>query len=244
MDDIQTLTLRPLTARSIVLSTLLGLHPPELPARALVRVGALFGAAEGTVRVALTRMVAAGDLETHDGAYRLTDRLLARQARQDDSRARAPAAGTAAGRSRWSPPSAGRRPTGRAATGDDGLRLGELREGTWLRPANLVRPRPAVVTEQCTVLSGAPRATRPRSPPGCGTWRVGGPGVAAARGAGVGRDHRRALHRRRRGLRHLLTDPVLPARLLPEDWPGSALRRGYDAFERDFRAQLPKYAAG
>ena len=31
--------LRPLTARSVVLSTLLGSHPPRLPARYLVRVG-------------------------------------------------------------------------------------------------------------------------------------------------------------------------------------------------------------
>ncbi|MBI0316095.1 PaaX domain-containing protein, C- domain protein, partial [Streptomyces javensis] len=32
--------------------------------------------------------------------------------------------------------------------------------------------------------------------------------------------------------------------LLPEDWPGTELRRRYDAFERDFRAWLPRYAGG
>jgi phenylacetic acid degradation operon negative regulatory protein len=35
-------------------------------------------------------------------------------------------------------------------------------------------------------------------------------------------------------VRHLLTDPVLPAELLPEDWPGAALRAAY----HDFAAEL------
>ena len=35
-------------------------------------------------------------------------------------------------------------------------------------------------------------------------------------------------------VRHLLTDPVLPAELLPADWPGAALRAAY----HDFAAEL------
>jgi phenylacetic acid degradation operon negative regulatory protein len=35
-------------------------------------------------------------------------------------------------------------------------------------------------------------------------------------------------------VRHLLTDPVLPSELLPDDWPGAALRSAY----RDFAAEL------
>ncbi|MBC3981904.1 PaaX domain-containing protein, C- domain protein, partial [Streptomyces sp. AC536] len=135
--------LRPLTARSIVLSTLLGHHPAELPARALVRAGQVFGTAEGTIRVALTRMVAAGDLQQRDGTYRLSARLLARQARQDDSRAPRlrPWAGEweialVTGERR----SAAERAALRQAMAT--LRLAELREGSWLRPANLERPRP------------------------------------------------------------------------------------------------------
>jgi phenylacetic acid degradation operon negative regulatory protein len=31
-------------------------------------------------------------------------------------------------------------------------------------------------------------------------------------------------------VRHLLTDPVLPAELLPERWPGDELRAAYTAF--------------
>ena len=31
-------------------------------------------------------------------------------------------------------------------------------------------------------------------------------------------------------VRHLLTDPVLPAELLPADWPGDELRTAYTDF--------------
>jgi phenylacetic acid degradation operon negative regulatory protein len=35
-------------------------------------------------------------------------------------------------------------------------------------------------------------------------------------------------------VRHLLADPVLPTELLPDDWPGAALRLAY----HDFAAEL------
>src|SRR5690349_21214627 len=77
---------RALSARSVVASTLLGMTPPRLSSRLLVRSGELFGIAEGTTRVALSRMVAAGELEVDDGGYRLAGHLLARQERQRASR--------------------------------------------------------------------------------------------------------------------------------------------------------------
>src|SRR3954452_16238630 len=78
---------RPLTARSVVASVLLRNQPAGPPGLLLVRAGELFGIAEGTVRVALSRMVAAGELETAgDGRYQLAGHLLDRQARQDQSR--------------------------------------------------------------------------------------------------------------------------------------------------------------
>jgi phenylacetic acid degradation operon negative regulatory protein len=70
----------------VIASTLLGMHPPRLPSRILVRWGELFGIGEGTTRTAISRMVAAGELEAEDGAYRLAGPLLERQARQDASR--------------------------------------------------------------------------------------------------------------------------------------------------------------
>ncbi|GAA3311907.1 hypothetical protein [Nonomuraea dietziae] len=76
-----------LTARSAVLSALLGSHPPRLPSRALVRVGEVFGIAEGTVRVALSRMVAAGDLVQDDGRYELSERPARAAGRHHGTRA-------------------------------------------------------------------------------------------------------------------------------------------------------------
>ena len=130
----------PLTARSVLASALLGMDPPELPVAQLVRLTGLFGISENRARVALSRMVASGEA-TSDGAgrYRLAGHLAARQARQSASRAgcdrrlrRGVVAGRgddhAAARPRSGAPGAGPWPT---------ARLAELREGVWMRPANL-----------------------------------------------------------------------------------------------------------
>ncbi|MEU1309401.1 PaaX family transcriptional regulator C-terminal domain-containing protein [Streptomyces cinnamoneus] len=238
----ESLSLRPLTARSIVLSTLLGHHPPALPARALVRVGQLFGTAEGTIRTALTRMVAAGDVEQRDGAYRLTERLLTRQARQDDSRAprTRPWDGdweiaVVTGERRAAPERAALRQA------MAGLRMAELREGCWLRPANLVRrDRPAVVAEQCTLLTGAPE--RDPAVLTAGLWDLAAWARRARALEAALADRPGPLADRftvsAAVLRHLLADPVLPEALLPADWPGERLRARYEAFDRDFRALL------
>ncbi|HME17356.1 MAG TPA: PaaX domain-containing protein, C- domain protein, partial [Mycobacterium sp.] len=71
-------------ARSVVLSVLLGAHPAWASAAELIRLTDDFGIKEATLRVALTRMVSAGDLVRSADGYRLADRLLARQRRQDD----------------------------------------------------------------------------------------------------------------------------------------------------------------
>ena len=39
-------------------------------------------------------------------------------------------------------------------------------------------------------------------------------------------------------LRHLQADPLLPAELLPADWPGAALRAIYDAWDARYRTTL------
>src|ERR1700694_1328436 len=73
----------PLTASPVALSALLGYHPPVLPISALVKVGELLGIADRATRVALTRMVKDGDVTVDNGVYRLSERLLRRQAEQD-----------------------------------------------------------------------------------------------------------------------------------------------------------------
>ena len=140
------LGLRPLTARSVVASTLLGMRPPELTPQLLVRSGELFGISGGSTRTALSRMVAAGELEAVDGRYRLAGHLLERQARQDASRH--PRLRAAWDRTwRTAVVVAGRRPAAERAALRAAMaraRYGELREGVWLRPDNLVEPAPRV----------------------------------------------------------------------------------------------------
>ncbi|MGW0479419.1 PaaX family transcriptional regulator C-terminal domain-containing protein [Nonomuraea sp. NPDC003214] len=229
-----------LSARSAVLSALLGSHPPSLPARRLVRIGALFGIAEGTVRVALSRMVGAGDLTQEGGLYTLSERLVERQARQDESRAphTRPWDGT------WeiAVVTAERRaPADRAAFRHTmtALRLAELREGTWMRPANLLRDWPGSVTAQCTLIDG-----RPHGDPTPLLWDLEGWAAEARRLEGaLGRAEGLA-----EGflvsaavLRHLLADPLLPPELLPPGWPGDELRERYDAFDRRYRRLLERH---
>ncbi|WP_242882414.1 PaaX family transcriptional regulator C-terminal domain-containing protein [Actinomadura litoris] len=234
------LEIRPLTARSVVLSTLLGVHPPRLPARYLVRAGDLFGIAEGTIRVALSRMVASGDLVQDEGMYALTERLLARQARQDESRL--PHTRDWDGTWEIAVITAERRPaTERAALRQamSGLRLAELREGTWLRPANLTRPRPGTVVRQCTFLTARPEADPVAL--AASLWDLGG--WAASARALLDALHRAATTPEKftlaaAALRHLLRDPILPPELLPRDWPGPDLRSLYERFEADFEQLL------
>lgn len=233
MDNLE---IRPLTARSVVLSTLLGVHPPRLPARYLVRVGDLFGIAEGTIRVALSRMVASGDLVQSGGTYALTERLLERQARQDESRL--PPAVPWDGTWEIAVITAERRPAAdRAALRQamSALRLAELREGTWLRPANLTRPRPGTVVRQCTFLSG-----RPEEDPAvlaATLWDLES-WAATARSLRTALTEATTIAERftlaAAVLRHLLHDPLLPAPLLPPGWPGPDLRAHYEDFETDF----------
>ena len=152
---------RPLTARSAIASLLLGTHPPRLRGALLVRWCERLGIAEGTARVALSRMVEAGEARSSDGHYELTGRLEARQVTQDWSLA--PALG------RWDGdwllhivragprPAASRARLRQAATR---ARLAELREGVWGRPDNL--PAAATAAETAAVLADQTNRWRAR----------------------------------------------------------------------------------
>ncbi|MEV6962541.1 PaaX family transcriptional regulator C-terminal domain-containing protein [Streptomyces sp. NPDC051207] len=226
---------QPLSARSVVLSLLLGTHPAELPARELARAVEPFGVGGSTLRAALSRMVAAGDLRRTDTGYRLSDRLLERQRRQDEAvRPR-----TRAWHGDWEMvviTATGRGPAERAELRARlaGLRLAELREGVWLRPANLDRPLPddlGRVAEHYTARPGRPaRETAARLWP-LGAWSA----TARALLDLVAREDRPAarLAAFAAVVRHLLADPVLPPPLLPADWPGPALRAAYAGYQRE-----------
>jgi phenylacetic acid degradation operon negative regulatory protein len=230
--------LRPLSARSVVLSLLLGADPPELPARDLARVVEPFGVGGSTLRAALSRMTAAGDLRRTDTGYRIGDRLLERRRRQDDAvRPR-----TRAWHGDWELvviTATGRGPAERAelrARLAD-LRLAELREGVWLRPANLVRPLPKEL--RAVAQTGTARPDRPDGELAGLLWPLDA-WSAAARAllaqVAAARDPAGRLAAYAAIVRHLLADPVLPPELLPADWPGAALRTAY----AEYRAELTR----
>src|ERR1700729_1508209 len=140
-----------LTARSVALSTLLGYHPPALPVSALVKVGEILGIADRAIRVALTRMVRDGDVTVDNGVYRLSERLLRRQAQQD-ALASPPTRRWTGGWEMAVVTSTNRPLAERVALRKSMVRhrLGELREGVWIRPDNLSRELDdGIIADQC-----------------------------------------------------------------------------------------------
>ena len=239
----------PLTARSVLASALLGMDPPELPVAQLVRLTGLFGINENRARVALSRMVAAGEATTDgSGRYRLAGHLAARQSRQSASRAgtTAPYEGswwlavvTTAGST-----AEVRGARRRALTY---ARLAELREGVWMRPGNVAVRLPGSLDADVELMTARPDdpgtgrpAVGPRrldrtGPPSCcaglDTLEPDGPEALAP-----GFELSAAV------LRHLQADPLLPAELLPGDWPGPILRATYDDWDARYRATLREWS--
>lgn len=225
-----------LTTRSVVLSILLGVHPAQAPVRGLLKVAVALGFRESAVRVALTRMVAAGDLERVDGGvYRLSPRLIERQQRQN--RAVDPA--LRAWNGDWSmviTTAPAEDAAARAAFRDSLLRrrYGELREGVWLRPDNLTRALPDL-SARAMCFSG-----RPAGDPQELADRIFDTAGWAARGKALlsGYRARQPLSDRLAiaalMVRHTLDDPLLPDELLPADWPGRELRDTYLGYRTEF----------
>jgi phenylacetic acid degradation operon negative regulatory protein len=243
-------TLRPLNARSIALSILLGSHPPELPARALVAIAELFGIPGGTMRTALSRLVAAGDIASTDGRYRLAGRQVDRQGAQDEGRT----APTGAWDGSWHT----------IVTVDDqrdlaerrrfrsimaNRRYGELRPDIWTRPSNL---GPAPSEPGWLVTTGTIDGTGPESLVGR-LWDLGGIAAEAQRLLDEMRDRRDGCDWNDDAsipvlfttsaavVRFLRHEPLLPDRLTPADWPVGSVRDAYDEFEADHQRLLQRF---
>jgi phenylacetic acid degradation operon negative regulatory protein len=235
-----------LDARSLALSALLGTHPPTLPGRALVALAELFDIAPGTMRTALSRMVANGELAGDDGRYTLRGVLLDRQRAQDLGR-RPPVAG---GRDEWhvlvaldeQRPLTERRRVRRIMADH---RFAELRAGVWARPANLDAPAIdgwLATTGPITGLAATELAAR--------LWDLAALDVAASALCADLATHAPAIathspdaipatfHVAASTVRFLRTDPLLPPSLLPPNWPLDTLRTTYDAVERDLHTAL------
>jgi len=245
--DVAELGIEPLDARSVILSALLGSHPPQLPSRSLVALAERFSIRPGTIRTSLSRMVANGDLEHVDGDYRLTGRLLRRQREQD--------AGRRVTEGSWDGSwisviverdrrSVAERRAFRASM--VGARMAELRPDIWLRPGNIAGPTPSsdvLVTRgslDCDdVIDLVERL-----------W----PLDAIERSA---MSLQRALELQRpvidahddstlpttfvvaaAAVRFLRVEPQLPTELAPSPWTPPSIRTLYDDFARAFQRQL------
>jgi len=230
-----TAGLRPLTARSAILSLLLGSHPPSATVGELVAWGRQVAINDSAVRAALTRMVAAGDLHRDRGVYALSNRLLQRQRRQDA------AMEVPSGPWDGSWLVAAVTSTGKDAASRLYLRramlrahFGELREGLWIRPDNLAWRSPADLADDLEILHA-----RPDRDPVELADELFDPHQWAATGRDLLHRSDTATSPRDRLtvfaaiVRHLTRDPLLPADLLPADWPGTALRQAYDAFRAE-----------
>jgi len=230
-------------------SALLGMDPPELPVAQLVRLTGLFGISENRARVALSRMVAAEEVTTDgNGRYRLTGHLAERQSRQSASRAgiTAPYAGT------WwmvvvttAGSSADVRMARRRALAFS--RLAELREGVWMRPDNVPLQIPVAQHGDCELMTAIP------PDPGelvarlwdLSDWSARAESLLSAM-ASLPPNGSAALapgfELSASVLRHLQGDPLLPAELLPANWPGHRLRTAYDTWDAQYRAMLGEWS--
>jgi phenylacetic acid degradation operon negative regulatory protein len=244
---------RPLSARSVLATALLGADQPHLTVGELVEMASLFGISDGAARTCLWRMVSNGELVGDDGTYALAGRLLERRQRVDeaariDDTAVPPWDGTweLAVVSRERRSAADRLALRKAATA---LHLAELREGIWFRPDNLDRDRlptlRSVLDRQCVHFHGAATdipAETVRSLFNLDDWAVDARRLTSAM--------RDELDIEAMGaftylfelsvtvVRHLQLDPLLPAELTPQHWPGHALRSTYRRFDEVFKQRL------
>jgi phenylacetic acid degradation operon negative regulatory protein len=248
---------RPLSARSVLASALLGSDRGRLAVAELVAVASLFGISAGAARTCLWRMVSNGELTGNDGTYALAGRLSERRQRVDE----ASRIDDAAAR-RWDGTwelaivaldrrsATDRLELRKAATA---LHLAELREGVWIRPDNLDPQRfptfRAILDQQCTHFHGAATdiaADRVRSLFALDEWAADARALIDAMDATLNtgrRDDSTESFTYEFALsiavvRHLQLDPLLPVELTGEDWPGHTLRSGYRRFDRAFKRRM------
>ncbi|WP_336087448.1 PaaX domain-containing protein, C- domain protein [Nocardia sp. SSK8] len=229
--------IRPVTARSALVRILIAADSPTMTSREICAATTAIGYPESTIRVAVSRMVAAGDLLRERRAYTLDPALRARRSELAAPRTR-PWTGD------WDQVvvTAGGRPAAERAalrTTLLSLRLAELREGVWMRPANLERAWPTTFDDALLRLR-----THAVDDPVALARRLWSLDEWAARATGLlaaieTPDPTAEFTAVCAGLDHLTTDPALPAELLPADWPAGRLRARTADYLAWFRTLAP-----
>lgn len=243
---------RPLSARSVLASALLGADQPRLAVAELVAVASLFGISAGAARTCLWRMASSGELDSDEGSYSLAGRLLERRQRVDEaSRIDASAAPRWDGTWELAVVSLDRRPASdrlelrKAAMA---LHLAELREGVWIRPDNLDPQRlpgsRAVLDQQCTHFHRAATditADTIRSLFSLDAWMDDAERLIEAMDDELDTAPSSFTHQFALSIavvRHLQLDPLLPVELAPDSWPGPRLRSAYRSFDDAFKRRM------
>ena len=244
---------RPLSARSVLATAILGADQAHLTVGELVAMASLFGISDGAARTCLWRMVSNGELTSEDGTYALAGGLLERRHRVDeasrvDDDAPPPWDGTweLAVVSLERRSAADRVALRKAATA---LHLAELREGIWIRPDNLDPDRlprwRAVLDRQCVHFHGAATDIDPdavRSLFNLDDWAADARRLTVAlreeTDAEAVDDLAYWFALSVAVVRHLQLDPMLPAEFIGDEWPGPDLRSAYRRFDEVFKQRL------
>lgn len=235
------LGMRRFSARSLILSVLLGSDPPRLAVAALIDFCSLFDIPPGTVRTALSRLVASGEVEADDGSYTLSGDLLERRRQQEVGRL--PPSRTWDG-SWWTVVALAEardaRERRRFRSVMEGSKMGELRPTVWMRPTNIEPPPPRpdllVSRGDLPAAGGCDLARR--------LWDLPGLDKRADRLLTALDDHETGLAQRfialAACLQYLRVEPQLPASLAPER-TADALRDRYAPGEARFQDDLRRF---
>ena len=231
-------------------SLLLGMDPPRMRGALLVRWCGLFEISEGTARVALSRMVANGEVTVVDGVYELAGGLRGRRRQQEWSLAPRMRSWRGAWRTAVIDPTA-RTAAERQALRDAmrHLRFAEVREGTWARPDNLPEDASPPEARATADAQCAWWTARPDDDPGALADRLFDPTAWSARAERLTaqlREVTAGLVGDERGLEadaflvgaaalvQVRADPLLPEVLLPPQWAGDELRDAYTRYRSAF----------
>jgi phenylacetic acid degradation operon negative regulatory protein len=249
---------RPVSARDVLASALLGAKEPWLPASHLVAVASLFGISPGAARTCLWRMVTNGELTTDQASYALAGWLLQRRNRVDDA-ARSEHAAVTGWDGTWelavvSLDRRGQMDRLGLRKAAASLLLTELREGVWTRPNNLDPARlpdaRGTLQQQCVQFSSAHAdltVEAARNLFGVANWaevaqRLIAAMATEASASPVDEEITATLSFQFSlsvaVVHHLELDPLLPVELLPHRWPAEELRLAYRAFDRSFQQQM------